>query len=778
MKQEPLVNKMIGRIQQIIIESGYRGVFERIVLRIEREWNQLLFLTKSTCKSTYQNNNRCYVLEHRINPEDLILLEQANKIPSEVIAHYLDHRFDLLGSGWVNVFYGMNCRGLDQYHFKMGQNVNPDINGYWLKGRINRANLSKAQQIWQYVDEDYQPIDWQLDFKSGYRWSERTLSKKIQFGHKLGVDVKVPWELARMQHLPQMALAVWDSELDEGIKHQIQKEYQNQVLDFMATNPPGFGVNWVCPMDIAIRAVNWLLAKDLFLASQIRFPEYFETLMAKSIYEHGKYIIANLEWYPQRSNHYLANITGLAFIASYLPSDEEVDTWLAFAVQELNIEVERQFYKDGGNFEGSTAYHRLSAEMVYYATALIMGLPKERLEKLKSYDHKLFKNRWGKPRLQGAPRSFYSIPNRAKHSPFPEEYFQCMERMVEFIIDITKPNGHIPQIGDNDSGRFLKLAPKYQKMSVKQARENYANLDGYKHLHDDANYFMEDHLDCSHLIAGAFGVFGKANYYNWLGGKERALCHPDSIILRILSQKELLISQDNEECTNNALKFFEIGTEDILNESLLKVESLAADHVHKTQFTIAEGDLLTDLNGYAYPHFGLFILRSSRLYMAIRCWVSMDIMHSSHIHQDQLSVELSIDGQDLVRDPGTYLYTSLPFERYNYRSSNSHFSPFANSDDPSICLKNVFRTVRPERVSISYFGRRGFVAHTQEIKDNSQLIVYLESNSVIIYQVNHAEQHSKFIKKQLPFSPGYGIKLRHGGSSTDEQLQFRNSATS
>ena len=54
---------------------------------------------------------------------------------------------------------------------------------------------------------DYEPIDWQLDFKSGYRWSDWTWYRVIRCGNIRGADVKVPWELGRLQHLPQLALA-------------------------------------------------------------------------------------------------------------------------------------------------------------------------------------------------------------------------------------------------------------------------------------------------------------------------------------------------------------------------------------------------------------------------------------------------------------------------------------------------------------------------------------------------------------------------------------------
>ena len=88
--------------------------------------------------------------------------------------HYLRHRYDLLGSGWTTVKYGMQCRGLHGFSYPKGQSVGSDPDGVWLEGRINPGNLSRARSTWRLVDRDYTPVDWQIDFKSGYRWSERT----------------------------------------------------------------------------------------------------------------------------------------------------------------------------------------------------------------------------------------------------------------------------------------------------------------------------------------------------------------------------------------------------------------------------------------------------------------------------------------------------------------------------------------------------------------------------------------------------------------------------
>jgi hypothetical protein len=103
----------------------------------------------------------------------------------------------------------------------------------------------------------------------------------------------------------------------------------------------------------------------------------------------------------------------------------------------------------------------------------------------------------------------YTLPGSDRLTPFPAWYIERLEKMAEFTMHITKPNDHIPQIGDNDSGRFLKLQPAYRQMTVAEAKEVYANLDGYADLPDEAIYWDEDHLDHHHLVAAIQGLFGR-----------------------------------------------------------------------------------------------------------------------------------------------------------------------------------------------------------------------------------------------------------------------------
>ena len=71
----------------------------------------------------------------------------------------------------------------------------------------------------------------------------------------------------------------------------------------------------------------------------------------------------------------------------------------------------------------------------------------------------------------------------------------------------------------------------------------------------------------------------------------------------------------------------------------------------------------------AYPQGGYWIMRGGDLYALIRCG---DVGVGSHAHNDALSFELSLGGQPLVIDPGSYLYSADFAERNRFRSTAFH----------------------------------------------------------------------------------------------------------
>ncbi|HEX3051170.1 MAG TPA: heparinase II/III family protein, partial [Aggregatilineaceae bacterium] len=454
--------------------------------------------------------------------------------------------------------------GVEGFRYEMGAVVQPDQEGNWLNERINRANEAEARRIWQLIGPGYQPIDWQLDFKSGYRWAETCWYQDIPYGHLPGVDIKVPWELARMQHLPQLA---WAYALASGGEPGFEPpevylhEFRCQVLDFIATNPPRFGVNWAGAMDVAIRIVNWLISYDLFCAYGAQFDEAFVQELVRSAVQHGRHILANRDWHAAwRGNHYLAEMAGLFVVGVYLSEGNEkanitAERWLNFALRELDREVALQFHEDGSNFEASTCYHRLSAELIVYTAALALNLPPD------------------------------------KQSRFPLNHCERIEKMGEFTQHITKPSGCVPQIGDNDSGRFLKLFPAYERLSVENACARYANLDGYES--DDQEYWDEDVLDHGHLLAAMNGLFGRVD---WPSG-------PETTLVRGLAGGRHLSSY-RRDGVRSAAEQVRIGAD--WAEQRARVRRLPFHHRQEIPVgPPTSGPLQT----YAYRDFGLYVFR-------------------------------------------------------------------------------------------------------------------------------------------------------------------------
>jgi len=687
---------------------------------------------------------------------DLSALNQAT------IEYFLAHRFAVLGSGWVRVYHGMECRGLDGYRYGKGAAVTIDGQGKWLEGRINASNIAEAKRIWKLVDADYVPIDWHIDFKCGYRWCAQMWYKDIKYGHKVGVDVKVPWELSRMQHLPQMAAAFYSSK-DSAERKRLEREFRNQVLDFISGNPPGFGVNWRCSMDVGIRAVNWLIAYDTLCASGSQLDDDFNQVFVRSVYEHGLHITKNLEWYNRiRNNHYLANISGLAFISAYLPPTTETNAWLAFAVQELVNEVNHQFYADGGNFEGSTAYHCLATEMVYFATALVLGLSEDRFERLRHYDCRMLNLGFGKPRLSPAPLPFFRLPpdanSPAAESPFPPWYYERMERMVKFLMDMTKPNGRIPQIGDNDSGRLLKLDLEYEHITVKEAKEKYTNLAGYSELADNADFFVEKQLDCRHLVAAAYALFGREEFALRLGGESGASRMWNCVIIRALSHNSTVISQCVPQRQRENNTFCAIGRKEDFQKAISELKAKRATDARKREYLVQSGDLRECLTMHAYPHFGLYLYTSPCLYLAIRCWPHYIDAAAGHLHNDQLAIELVIEGQELIKDCGTYIYTALPEIRNYYRSIYSHDTPWpANAHEPAGLNVGLFRLSVPRSTQHIVFDRSGFFGTFEAHGRSVARAVVIESERVVVYD-SHCGTGS--VLALPPYSPAYGVQER------------------
>lgn len=570
------------------------------------------------------------------------------------------HEFDLLGSGPVVVEMGRDYAGFGRWRYHMAPSAES----------CNRGNRRRAALLRALIDDsDWRPLDWHVDFRSGYRWSPLVPGPASPYGHRPGVDVKLPWELARMQHLPWLALDRTPGSIEAN-----RREFRSQLLDFLAANPPGWGVNWACAMDVAIRAANILLAWDLFRAGGAIFDAPFESELTAAALAHGRFVMEHLEWSPDhRANHYLADIAGLAFIAAYLPPGRESQSWAAFAARELEAEILRQFHPDGGNFEGSTAYHRLSAEMALFAVAVLRGLPDGR---------------------------------RPVFSP---RIFERLGAAVAFVRAVTKPSGDMVQVGDNDSGRFFKLAPSLEPEGGERV------------------------LDASHLASGLDGLVLDA----LAGG---------AFPLPAAAPASALAGAEPEDHARSAVRV----------------------EIELTDPTVLEG-----VESLAFPDFGLFVWRNSRAFVSVRCGPMGGNGLGAHAHNDQLAVEIEVDGVAYARDPGTYVYTPDLRARNRYRSVLAHFAPRRGDMEPARLDLGPFRLEDRARARAIRFDAGHFLGchhgfgepiWRRVIVGNGRIVVEDCLGGPQIGSATNVETHgiaspvglARLWGLEPAFSPGYG----------------------
>ena len=272
-------------------------------------------------------------------------------------------------------------------------------------------------------------IDWHIDVKVGYRWPLKYFKRLLPvFNTTDNTDAKIPYELSRFHQLNILGITYWITK-DE----KYTKEFLSEIESWLNENPYSFGVNWTCTMDVAIRACNWLLAWEFFKDSSLISDEFIIKFL-KSLLQHGRYIGKNLEYSETlTSNHYLSDIVGLIFSAVISPEFKKAEKWRAFAIKELRKEMKKQVYPDGCDFEASTCYHRLVLELFFYSTYITVINDKDfNDENYKKITEKIF----GK------------------------EYTDKLYKMFDAVCYLLKPNGKMPQIGDNDSGQLFKLYPR------------------------------------------------------------------------------------------------------------------------------------------------------------------------------------------------------------------------------------------------------------------------------------------------------------------------------
>jgi uncharacterized heparinase superfamily protein len=255
-------------------------------------------------------------------------------------------------------------------------------------------------------------IDWLSDYRTGVSWPRRYMRDIVYVNPDDESDVKVPWELSRLQWLipaGQAYLLTRDERYAQAVRELLD--------DWIAANPCAQTVNWSSTIEAALRILSWTWFFKAFHDSSAWRDDGFRERFLCALYLHGDFTDRHLELSDVNGNHCTADASGLAFAGLFFGAGEGPKRWLSRAWSLLRAELPRQVYEDGVDFEASVPYHRLVAELF-----LLPALYREALG-----------------------------------LDVPREYRERVTAMARFTTAYCRSDGSVPLWGDGDDARALPL---------------------------------------------------------------------------------------------------------------------------------------------------------------------------------------------------------------------------------------------------------------------------------------------------------------------------------
>lgn len=254
-----------------------------------------------------------------------------------------------------------------------------------------------------------EPLDWWLDPVAGVRAPDRHWSSIDYLDPATVGDHKLIWELGRHAALVTLAQAWWcthDSRYaDECLK---------LLTTFLDANPPKQGVHWASSLELSFRAIAWLWV--IALVDDVMPPELRRRVVGYLAVA-GRHIERHLSTWFSPNTHLTGEALGLFALGTALPQCREAASWKRSGAEILLTWVDRHVRADGSYVEQSTWYHRYTAD--FYLHFLVLA---ERAEMPV------------RPRLERALRG-----------------------LLDYLMWVTRPDGTMPLVGDDDGGRLLFL---------------------------------------------------------------------------------------------------------------------------------------------------------------------------------------------------------------------------------------------------------------------------------------------------------------------------------
>ena len=297
------------------------------------------------------------------------------------------------------------------------------------------------------------PVAWTCDPQSGKPFDQNFFTKvEIFNSEEIQADVKYVWELNRHQFFIELAKAYYLT----GEEKYAEKFYA-LFESWVEANPYKTGVNWTSALETAVRIYAWTWSYYFTRHASIWTEERIEKFLIH-LYRQAAFTEENLSYYFSPYNHLIGEIAALSFLGTAFPQYKSSKRWQEKYWQMMESELEKQFYPDGLSVEQATYYHHFTVGF-YIQNALL---------------------------------------RKMNDLPVSQKTWNYFEHALEISMNLTKPDGTLPMIGDIDSARSIYFYQPQKQWDLRTFLCMGAVLFGRHDMKKIGGVFSED----------AFWLFG------------------------------------------------------------------------------------------------------------------------------------------------------------------------------------------------------------------------------------------------------------------------------
>jgi|GEM_PF-1126550 len=253
-------------------------------------------------------------------------------------------------------------------------------------------------------------IHWNQSHKSGRSWDVHSCPDLQAFESlSEGEDIQFIWELNRHRHFLDLGKAYWLTDQEKYVQ-----TFLYHLVSWIDQNPFPRGINWSNPFEVSLRCLFWLFGYFFFISFK-HLDALFHLNWLRYIYFHGYTLEAHLKRiaspHPQRTfllHEIIAQAAVLYLIGALFPEFKKSKEWRDESTQILQGGFASLLPSAKSIIEDSLAGILVSVEL--YLITLIT----RRVNRL------------------------YLLP----------QLTSLTERALEYIMDLIKPCGQLPRIGD------------------------------------------------------------------------------------------------------------------------------------------------------------------------------------------------------------------------------------------------------------------------------------------------------------------------------------------